>query len=225
MGTKIWAYRVGNFVSDSSSGWSYSFRFNAIKDLIKQLKEKNLERRVDTLAIVAHGDLGGVVQLDRNLTPSTVASFGVDFNDLNYFFEDGGGKLIFVSCIAALGSDGDNLLISISKYLPNVHVIGFTINGVMSKDGLPSLPGQVLEGESFMNGMSAKLMKGLPLITEYSFFSKWARNGFITKIPIQEQIKRPNYRCAWSLCPGHSSATHRCVPAIKGVSRPRPYPG
>ncbi len=95
----------------------------------------------------------------------------------------------------------------------------------MAQEGLPTLPGQVLEADNFMRGMPAKLLKGLPILTEYSKFSKWARNGYITKIPIQEQIKKPNYRCAWSLCPGHAKPTDRCVPAIKGLGKPRPYPG
>jgi Domain of unknown function (DUF4347) len=224
MESKVWAFRVGNFVQDSSSGWSYSIRFNSLKELIEALREKKLSGQVETLAIVAHGDAAGLVQLDRDLNRSTIGSFGNALTNLNDFLMPH-GKLIFVSCLAALGQEGTELLIGISKYLPNRHIIGFTINGGMAQEGLPTLPGQVLEAENFMRGMPAKLLKELPTLTEYSNFSKWARNGYITKIPLQEQIKRPNYRCAWSLCPGHAKPTDRCVPAIKGLIKPRPYPG
>lgn len=224
MGQKVWAWRVGNFPSDSSSGWTQSIHFKALEDLVDTLEKKKLRRQVDTLAIVAHGDAGGLVQLDRNLTPGTLASFGETLTAMDGYFGDWGGKLLFVSCIAALGKDGDDLLTGLSKYLPNVHVIGFTINGAMV-ESYPNLPGQVYEGQNFMSGMNAKLMKALPPLTEYSPFSKWARNGYITKIPYEEQVKRPKYRCAWSLCPGHKNPIDRCVPAIKGLGYPKPYPG
>ncbi|MEP6495249.1 MAG: hypothetical protein ABJF01_21360 [bacterium] len=225
MGTNVWAYRVGNFPSDAKTGWSYSIHFHGLDELIASLKAKRLERKVDTLAIVAHGDAGGLVQLDRDLTPLSIGSFISAFTDLNAYFEEGGGKLIFISCIAAIGADGDALLTGVSKLVPNTHVVGFTINGAMAQEGLPTAPGQVLDGDNFMRGMSAKLMKGRPVLTEYSVFSKWARNGYITKIPYQEQVKRLGFRCAWSTCPGHAKPTDRCVPALKGVGHARPWPG
>jgi hypothetical protein len=224
MGIKVWAFRTGNFVQDSSSGWRYSIPFNSLDGLIKELRDKKLMSQVETLAIIAHGDTGGLVQLDRDLTAKTIGSFGRALIDLNDFLIPF-GKLIFVSCIAALGEAGDDLLNGISQFMPNRHIIGFTINGATAQEGLPSVPGQVLEGENIIRGMPAKLLKGLPALTEYSYFSKWALNGHITKIPIQEQIKKPNYKCAWGLCPGHAKPTDRCEPAIKGLGGRRPYPG
>jgi hypothetical protein len=173
--------------------------------------------------IVAHGDAGGVVQLDRNLTSKTVASFGSELSALSGYLTTH-AHLVFVSCIAAVGPEGDVLLTEVSKYLPNRHVVGFTINGGMAQEGLPAMPGQVLEAENSQRGMPAKLLKGLPMLTEYSYFSKWARNGAITRIPAQEQVARPNFKCAWSACPGHAKSTDRCWPAIKGLAKARPYP-
>lgn len=223
MGCKVWAYRVGNYPDDKSSGWQHSIRFSSLDDLSKELDDRGLRRSVDTLGIVAHGDTGGLVQLDQDLTPATIASFGKSILQLNNYFETP-AKLMFLSCIAGDGPQGTKFLLELSSRLPNVHVIGFTIFGVEAAPGQPSRPGQMYEIESPAPQLTAKILKGLPLIDEYDKFSKWALNGYITKIPIQEQIKRPGYRCAWSTCPGHAKPTDRCVPAVRGLGRDRPYP-
>jgi len=223
MTARVWAFRAGNFTKDRSSGWSHTIHFKSLKELTEELANNSLEGQVEILAIVAHGDSNGLVQLDRNLTPGTLASFGDELDTLNKFLVTH-GKLIFVSCIAGTGKEGDELLTGISKRLPNRHVIGFTIFGGMAQEGFPTLPGQILEVQHWMPGMPAKLLKGLPTLTEYSYFSKWARNGYITRIPIDEQSKDEKHRCAWSLCPGHAKATDRCQPALKGVGRPWEYP-
>jgi hypothetical protein len=224
MKVRVWAFRVGNFVESSASGWAYAIRFNSLKDLIAGMSERKLNGRVESLAIVAHGDASGVVQLDSNLTPTTINNFTADLAALADFL-DPHAKLIFISCLAGSGKEGDQLLTGISRILSNVHVIGFTIQGAMAQEGLPSAAGQVLEGQNFMRGMPAEKMRGLPALTEYSAFSKWARNGYISRIPIQEQTKQPGYRCAWSSCPGHAHPMDRCQPAIKGMTKPFPYPG
>lgn len=224
MKVRVWAFRVGNFQKSPATGWAIAISFNSLKDLVSEMRRQKLDGSVETLAIVAHGDASGVVQLDKNLTPATLNAFTADLAALRSFLGPH-SKLIFISCLAGTGSEGDKLLTGISSILFNVHVIGFTINGAMAQEGLPSEAGQVLEGEYFMQGMPAKLMRTMPVLTEYSVYSKWARNGFITRIPVQEQMRRPGYRCAWSSCPGHAHPIDRCQPAIKGMSKPFPYPG
>jgi hypothetical protein len=205
--------------------WAHVIHFNALGDLAKLLTDKKLkDGQIDRLAIIAHGDASGVVQLDRVLSPTTIGSFSSEISAVGGFVGQH-GKLIFISCLAGSGPAGSQLLTMISRTLSNRHIIGFTINGAMMAGAWPSAPGQVYEGENFISGMPATAMKGMKLLNEYSVFSKWARNGFITKIPYQEQVKNPHYKCAWSLCPGHARPTEWCQPHFKGAKHSYPYPG
>jgi Domain of unknown function (DUF4347) len=225
MGVNVWASRVGNFVASGHSEWAHVIHFNALSDLATSLTDKKLKQgEIEKLVIIAHGDAGGVVQLDRVLTPDTISSFASEIDALRGFM----GvhcKLIFMSCISAVGPQGSLLLTKLSSSLTNRHIIGFTIKGAMMAGGWPSTPGQVYEGDNFMSGMPAKAMKGMKPLTEYSVFSKWGRNGFITKIPYEEQVKNPNFKCAWWNCPGHAKPTEWCQPHFKGVKHLYPYPG
>ena len=226
MGVRVWAHRIGNFVRKPESGFGFTIRFSGLDDLIASMSKSGLRGRVESLVIVAHGDESGLVQLDRNLTPTALPSFDREFTNLKPYFEpSAGSKLIFMSCLAGLEKDGDRLLCGISARLANVHVSGFEVNGSTVAEGMPMEPGSLTDGIGLMNGGPAKLMKGKPVLDEYSIFSKWAFNGYITRIPAREQLQRKGLKCAWSLCPGHAKPTDRCVPATKGMQGARAYPG
>src|SRR5687768_15247288 len=105
------APRIGEWQDRAySSGWSHTIRFSSLRNLLDRMSERGgLRGRVRRLGIVAHGDIDGVVQLDRLLTAGTVSRFASEFNDLRLYLTSD-AQLIFYSCIAGGGADGVRLL-------------------------------------------------------------------------------------------------------------------
>jgi Domain of unknown function (DUF4347) len=213
----VWAPYVGSFNRDPSSGWSDTVYFKSLNDLCLQLTKNKLGGQVTKLAIIAHGNESGLVQLDRALRPGTLSSFSEDLGKLGEFLQPD-AMLMFMSCLAGAGDEGTDLLIGISSILKSRYIIGFLTIGI-----LPSWtgrPGQILEGdEGGVLGAGAfkdsgKMINGRKPLTEQSIFAKWARNGELVRLPVDEQIKRKGYRCAWKACPGHQSPMDRCVPHV-----------
>ena len=120
----VWATQVGIFKLPKESEWTHVFnQMGSLKKLVEKLKEGKLQRRVAKLAIVAHGDTAGLVQLDSDMTSTNVTSFRLDLADLIDYLTPN-GKLIFMSCIAGAGKEGDELLSTISSYLPGRYGLG-----------------------------------------------------------------------------------------------------
>jgi hypothetical protein len=222
MGVNVWAFRVGNYVAWPPAGWMHAIRFSSLGDLTSELESRGLADNVETLAIVAHGDVAGLVQLDRNLTPGTIGSFSSEIAALGRYISSR-GKLVFMSCLAGADRDGDQLLTKLSLLLSNRSIIGFTIKGAKASEGMTCAAGQVYEGDGLLDGMPASQLRGLPELREGSLYSKWAWNGSITRLPTLEQAKRPKNKCAKPGCPGHKSPGDRCQLYVKGLSRPLPY--
>jgi hypothetical protein len=104
--------------------------------------------QVRKLAIVAHGDKNGVVQLERNLTADTAMSFKSEFLALSRFMVDF-GRLIFFSCIAGGDDPGTQLLNTLSaQCLPGRHVIGFEKFGSIGRYGSENAPGAIFAAQS-----------------------------------------------------------------------------
>lgn len=198
----VWAFYTGSFRPNAGLGWNICFPIKSLENLCEQMKKRDLQYSVDKIGIVAHGDMNGVIQLDRQLKPETIASFRKELDELTTYLKIG-GMLIFFSCMAGRGNEGDKLLCGLSLRLEGRYVIGFTVTGGIGTDK----PGEIFATEYTQDGVS---FKGLPLLTEQSYDSKWAMEGQIVRIPLIEQVKRPNYRCAWKECPGHESPIHRC---------------
>jgi hypothetical protein len=206
-GRRIWAYRsdTGKWGPESADGWDRPFEANSLQELVDGLKKRKLEGQVEKLAIVAHGDAPGVVQLKPQLTPESLSSVKAQLSQLSTFLKPN-GKLLFESCIAGDGEPGTKLLTDISKLMPNVYVIGFEIPG--GRSPWPEAPGRLYEKTE---GMATGKQPENPVwLNEYSKFSKWALNGEIIRYDLGDQSLRPQKHCANLTCPGHANAADKC---------------
>ena len=200
-GTNLWTWRTGDWVSVKANGWDPGFRFDKLQELLDGLKERRLEGQLAKLAIVAHGDAPGVVELNPQLNLAGLAGVAGQLSQLGSFIQ-ANGKLMFMSCIAGKGADGAALLKGISKILPATYVIGFETWGAIS---FRMSPGQMRAED---RGLAGAPPKSPEYLTEHSSFSKWALNGKIIRIPKGE--RGPGLKCANPTCPGHQSVEHTC---------------
>ena len=168
-----------------------------------------LRGAVARLAIVAHGDRDGVVELDPPLTLSTVGRYGSNFDRLRLFLTRNAFLEIY-SCVAGAGEDGSRLLNEISVRLPGRTVVGFIVSGeTQANEALsrmsPQTPGHIREApHSLGTGRSGRT----GLLTPWSFYAKWSRNGRVVRMPILGRDR--DNRCANPECPGHASAVDNC---------------
>jgi len=211
----VWAYRFGNYEEDPSTGWSHSMHFHSLLRLMKEMDRHKLIDRVTRLGIVAHGDSGGLVQLDRDLTPESICSFQRELGQLVLYLTLH-GQLIFYSCIAGAGSKGSRLLMEISKFLPGRTIIGFDIKGMGAKAGLSAKPGQV-EAARSTAGAEVSWSQGYRLDL-YGRHAKWALNGEIVLMPHDERMTR-SYYCTNPKCKGHYDYDKEAHPPCPGFRR------
>ena len=195
--TGVWAYRIGKALPNPADGWPHVVKIRNFKDLISHLERARLVGNVSKLAIVAHGDSAGLVQMDRNVSPDNVELFADDFGKLATFLTKN-GKLMFMACQAGLANEGTHLLKKISSYLnPDQVVVGFSINGFWVGESSPGLAGNIFEAPKSMRGMPLKEYKGSKRMTEDSVFAKWAQDGRIIRLPLQEEIS--TLRGSWQV--------------------------
>jgi hypothetical protein len=202
----VWAYRVGTF-SARGGEWDLSLRFDSLQNLLDQLANAHVAKgQVRKLAIVAHGDVGGHVQLhDGDLTAGTAARYAAALLALrDYLWVN--ARLIFYSCVAGRGQDGSALLNALSgKHLPGRHVIGFERFGVLS--GMGQLPGEMRCATASLQFSGADRIpfcdpsatarpvtdatrKAEQILSEYSIYAKWSYQGKVIKIPYDEVNRR-----------------------------------
>jgi hypothetical protein len=200
----VWAYRVGQFTSQGGE-WDHSVNFDTLPDIVDRLnKAKIAKGQVKKLAIVAHGDSGGLVQLQEgNLTAETAGNFSKDLQAIrDYLWVN--ARLIFYSCIAAQGKGGSKLLNTLSgAHFPGRHVIGFERFGVISTTPPVEAPGQMrcsLSNLKFsgpnpvaycsptatLKPVSDPKRLTEQFLSEYSIYAKWSYNGQIIKLPHDE---------------------------------------
>ena len=168
---------------------------------------------VTKLGIVAHGDRPGVVQLDSLLTTEIVPTVSYQLVRLRLFLAKE-ARLIFFSCIAGSGPAGTALLNELSRRLLGCIVIGFEVSGRMGSTGIPNKPGKITADLS-MPGFKPDPVKANPsgsqILDEYSWFSKWSKNGVVIRIGLLEQgAPGRNNRCASPACRGHAKPYERC---------------
>jgi len=162
---------------------------------------------------VAHGDESGVVKLDSILSAQTISRFDFQLSRLRSFLT-ADSRLIFFSCIAGSGEAGSALLNALSTRLRGCTVIGFEVSGRVGSAGILSKPGQVTADTSTPGLLPNPVVantSGTKTLDEYSWFSKWSKDGRVIRIGMLEQ-GRPgrNNRCASPKCPGHRHAYERC---------------
>jgi hypothetical protein len=207
-GQNVWAFRpdAGYWVLYGANGWDVSVGIPRLQDLLDGLKKRGLGGQVSKLAIVAHGNADGVVQLESLMTPTTLGSFKPRLLELGLYLKLY-GKLMFVSCLAGRGPQGTALLTEISKILPGIYVIGFEILGGMAPER--SEPGQVWEALDETTKYRPP-PRNLVWLNEHSYYSKWALNGRVIKLPHGDRINREKKKCANPTCPGHPNAVQQC---------------
>jgi uncharacterized protein (TIGR03067 family) len=196
----VWAFRVGDFERNPGAGWTHAFKIKSLQDLLEELRDAELQGKVSQLAIVAHGDTGGLVQLDRDMTEKNVASFGKELAQLaDYLTPD--GKLMFMSCVAGAGKEGTQLLGALSTYLRGRSIIGFIVNGTIRARGLA---GDVFEGARGSTGMDPRLFKGEPRMTEDSQYAKWVRDKRLVRLPLGEEFS--SLKDSWTVITATTNA-------------------
>jgi len=232
----VWAAHTGPRIGQwrdraYTTGWSHTFHFSSLRDLLEQMsRRRGLRERprtpafrtmrpptpdlrqhgqVTRLGIVAHGDTQGVVQLDRDLTVSSISSFDQKLQELCSYLTDN-AQVIFYSCNMAFGRAGDALLNALSARLPGRTVIGFTIQGETDANEMlsamsPQSPGRVREAP---HGTGSGRPGREGLLGPWSLYAKWSRDGTIVRRPPVE--RGPSNRCANPSCGGHSSPRHHC---------------
>jgi hypothetical protein len=191
----VWAAREDAFTwknDPTKTGWSHAFAFSSLSGLADQMIRvvPALTGAVTKLAIVAHGDERGHVQLDRLLTPESATSFRQDFMQLDAFLGPY-ARLIFFSCIAGKDAPGSALLNTISgKFLPRRHVIGFEVFGGVGPGGARMLAGNInaVDRPGQAGGaLAAGPGSSSTILTEYSWYSKWSFDGQIIRLPRNQQ--------------------------------------
>jgi hypothetical protein len=193
--TTVWAARnnTGIWVDRSKAGdWRLILSFSDLGDLVGQLERlrPSPKGQIRKLAIVAHGDQNGIVQLERNLSPANALSFKSDFSALSQFMINF-GRVIFFSCIAGGGEPGTQLLNTLSAHcLPGRHVIGFEKFGSIGRYGSDNTPGAIFAAQSPPPSALDLIVADSTLgkrLSEYSWFSKWSFNGRIIRRPLGDQ--------------------------------------
>lgn len=199
----VWAYRIGAWTRSSTTGWSHSFQFESLADLNQQLEEEQLNGLVRRLAIVAHGDSGGLIQLDRPLTLSSFSTFVPELGRLRWYLTTH-AMVEFYSCIMAQGEAGSTLLNQLSATLLPRTVVGFTVYGSLGNTpGIPSHPGIIDVSVSGEPSSGTRM-------TLWGPFAKWSFRGVVVRWPVTEQQFRAGNRCGNPRCRGHGSPADRC---------------
>lgn len=208
----LWANYSGNNLGRwhdqaYSSGWSHTINFSSLLNLTDQMAQRNLHGNVTRLGMVAHGDSPGQVVLDRNLVRGTIHTFSREFTTMRSFLTRN-SKLIFFSCIAGMGRDGDDFLCAVSRLLPGVTVIGFVVYGITSANRNLAALSPMTPGSMRPANRLGMVYEGHGLLQPWSIFSKWARNGRIVRnSPLERD---DDGHCANPNCRGHSDRRHVC---------------
>lgn len=195
----VWAFREFTFRPNREGGWTHTFRISGLDDLFGKLAELKLQHRVSKLAIVTHGDQGGVVLIDgvkeEGITLKNLDSFSKQFAQLATFLTPD-GWLLFESCVAGAGLEGSVFLKKISLLLQaKQQVIGFIVWG-------KNMIGSLMDaGELYAVPGGGPIPKGAEKMNEHSQYAKWAQNGRIIVLPVHEVVG--NLKGKWKV----SSAT------------------
>ncbi len=180
-----------------------------LSDLCDQLEKAKLNGAVSHLAIVAHGDSPGTVELDHVMTAATTPHFGTDLIRLTRYLTMN-AWVTFYSCIAGKDELGTRLLIELSRQWPGRTIVGFEMFGLIGPAGGLNTPGTMTAVETPLLQLAMKPGAQHGNLNPWCPFAKRARDGRIVHLPMLEQNGRTNKRCANPSCPGHTSPAHSC---------------
>jgi Domain of unknown function (DUF4347) len=194
---KIWAYQPGAF--RAGGGWDDVISLTAsdnLTNLIAQLEESGLQGSVEKLALVFHGDAGGVVRSDPVMTQSSVfenpAVAGRVAQLRDYLTPH--ASVIFYCCMSGVGPEGSNFLKALSTSWPGRTVVGFVTSGYVDPqyftagdvfDVVAAIIGAVPQG---MIRRDARGRITLPRMDPRGATAKEARDGGITRMPPREAM-------------------------------------
>jgi len=205
----VWAYRVGAWAKKPESGWSHTVQMRGLSDLMESISSAGIRGTVTHLAIVAHGDQPGVVQLDRLLTGANVSNFTSELSALRWHLTRD-AMLTFYSCIAGQGERGSRLLVEISRQLPGRTIVGFEVFGLIGPMGLTNMPGHMIGTDTALLQFAMDPRNQLGRLDPWCPFAKRVRDARVVHLPMLEQNNRPRKTCANPACPGHEHPRHSC---------------
>ena len=182
---------------------------SGLSGLSDQMEKAKLAGAVSHLAVVAHGDAPGLVELDHPMTAGSMPHFAADLAKLKTHLTPD-AWVTFYSCIAGKDEPGSRLLIELSRQLAGRTIVGFELFGFIGPPGALNTPGTMTAVETPIAqlAMNPKAQHGN--LNPWCPFAKRARNAAIVHYPILEQNGRRGMRCANPGCPGHASPSHSC---------------
>jgi hypothetical protein len=152
------------------------------------------------LAIMAHGNQGGIVAINgkadpEKLSPDNVDSFHAHLHTIGLFTRTK-STILFASCLAGQGDSGTRLLIALSKVWPGRWVVGFSTlgyrhPGMMKRRGEPcELPGvrdtdatDELYADTRRFDKQWNDFEKMPWTSEASINAKVVRDGIVERCP------------------------------------------
>jgi len=218
----VWSSAIGGNWKPGR-GYTHCINMWNLESLLHQLEREKLQGTVDKLGILAHGDRPGQVLLEgkkRVMNSFNLHEFSAAITSLSRFLRPS-GKMIFFSCLAGMGSEGDKLLAAISALLPGREIVGFNELGWVGPGtggelgGAPSVAGAIKARGNLPDRSSAAAV-GLPYLTEWSPSAKWARDGYIVRPPRKEVLTAQTLdplgeqRCGSFWCKGHRKPGQWC---------------
>jgi hypothetical protein len=159
------SYPQGN--EQGQAGWHVTVPFESLNGLARRLSagvampkqfcgnwikdcDAIQRREIARLAILAHGDQGGVWAANGKqstlVTTKNVAKYQADLNTIGLYTSES-ATILLCGCLSGQGAEGTNLLIALSRTWPKRTVVGFrTLGyrhpGAMKRLGEPcELPG------------------------------------------------------------------------------------
>jgi len=184
-------------------------QIKGLSDLADQMEGAKLRGAVTHLAIVAHGDDPGTIQLDSALMPGTIPQFMGDLSRLaNYLTQT--AWVTFYSCIAGKDAKGTRLLTELSRVLRGRTIVGFELFGLIGPAGSLNKPGKMTAVDTPVPQFALDPKAQHGDLNPWCPYAKRARDGKIVHLPMLEQNGRLGKRCANPTCPGHASPAHSC---------------
>lgn len=180
-----------------------------LSDLADSMERASLKGAVTHLAMVAHGDAPGLVQLDHPLTVGTMPQFAAALEKLKTLLTRD-AWVTFYSCIAGKDEPGSRFLCQLSRQLPGRTIVGFELFGLIGPAGSLNTPGTMIATETSLAQLAMKPSSQHGNLNPWCPFAKRARDGKVVHLPLLEQNARPGKRCANPACPGHASPAHAC---------------
>ena len=249
------SYPAGN--EHGQAGWDVAVKYQDLADLAKLLSG-GLAAAPETctkwfgcnpvpiqpgevwrLAIMAHGDQGGVIAVDGKdhppfLTAKTVAARHGDLHTIGLATRRG-STIILMGCLAGQGELGTRLLMELSTVWPGRQVVGFTTAGyghpgAMKKRGESCVyPGmRDTDVTAYLFADPPKLDKlwsdfvKMPWASETSEHAKVVLDGKVLRCPKGECIEIPPAKKKPAPRKARAASTHSADPLAPKVAKLSP---